>query len=209
MAGGMVEERSTNGAAAAPLRILMLGNSLTVAHDIPAQLAEALGAEVTVHARGGAHLTEHLHPITKLGSLTLTALDTEKWDYVILQEMSKGPAIHTKSYLGAVAGLSEKIYAAGARPIVYGTWAYAQGSSILAQSGMTYEEMFQRMRDACAQAATDNNALLVDACTAFYESTDPASLYEPDGCHPSEAGAALVVELMVEAIESDQATASA
>ena len=187
-----------------PLRILMLGNSLTVAHDIPSRLAQALRAEVTVHARGGARLAEHLNPATQLGALTLPALEdgpeNGSWDYVILQEMSKGPAVNTAAYLKAAAALCQLVHQAGATPVIYGTWAYAQGSSILQESGMAYEEMFRRMRDACTQAAQENDALLVDACTAFFEHAEPATLYEPDGCHPSLAGVQLVVDLMVQVI---------
>ena len=50
------------------MRILMLGNSLTSAQDMPDILAELTGAEVVCHTRGGARLSEHLNPNTRLGS---------------------------------------------------------------------------------------------------------------------------------------------
>ena len=70
----------------------MLGNSLTTANDMPQKLAELLSAEVVVHARGGARLAEQLNPDTRMGARTLQVLREESFDYVVLQEMSHGPA---------------------------------------------------------------------------------------------------------------------
>ena len=55
------------------MRILMLGNSLTSANDLPAQLAELLDADVVAHTRGGARLAEYgwtraeLHELLQAG----------------------------------------------------------------------------------------------------------------------------------------------
>ena len=70
------------------MRILMLGNSFTTANDLPGQLAALTGTEVVCHTRGGARLSEHLNPGTRLGARTQAALAGEHWDYVVLQEMS-------------------------------------------------------------------------------------------------------------------------
>lgn len=50
------------------MRILMLGNSLTSANNLPRKLAELTGGEVVSHTRGGARLSEHRNPDTKLVS---------------------------------------------------------------------------------------------------------------------------------------------
>ena len=52
------------------MKLLMLGNSLTTANHMPQRLARLLGADVTVHARGGARLSEQLNPNTKMGART-------------------------------------------------------------------------------------------------------------------------------------------
>ena len=65
----------------------MLGNSFIFTNNMPQMLADLTGAEVTHHARGGARLSEQLNPNTKLGGRTQAALQNEKWDYVVLQEM--------------------------------------------------------------------------------------------------------------------------
>ena len=62
----------------------MLGNSFTFTNHMPQMLAQLTGAEVVRHTRGGARLSEHLNPKTKLGAKTQEALDKEHWDYVVL-----------------------------------------------------------------------------------------------------------------------------
>ena len=57
------------------MRILMLGNSLTFANDMPSMLAEITGAEVIHHTRGGARLAEQLNPKTQMGEKTKAALE--------------------------------------------------------------------------------------------------------------------------------------
>ena len=49
------------------MRILMLGNSLTSANDMPRTLAQLTGAEVIHHTRA-ARASEHLNPATRLGA---------------------------------------------------------------------------------------------------------------------------------------------
>ena len=81
------------------MRILMLGNSFIFTNNMPQMLADLTGAEVVHHTRGGARLSEQLNPCTRLGSQTQAALQKEKWDYVVLQEMSHGPFTATEQLL--------------------------------------------------------------------------------------------------------------
>ena len=59
------------------MRILMLGNSLTSANDLPGLVGQACGCEVVAHTRGGAHLAEQLNPKTRLGARTCAACGAE------------------------------------------------------------------------------------------------------------------------------------
>ena len=59
------------------MRILMLGNSLTFANDMPRMLAQLTGAQVVPHTRGGARLSEQLNPKTRLGAQTQAALSRD------------------------------------------------------------------------------------------------------------------------------------
>lgn len=115
---------------------------------MPDTLANLIDAEVVQHTRGGARLAEQLNPNTKMGGMTQAALENEKWDYVILQEMSNGPITSRESFLNNTALLCERIRANGAVPVLYATWAYQKGGKQLESFGMDYDEMFQKMYDA-------------------------------------------------------------
>lgn len=182
------------------MRILMLGNSFTFYNHMPEMLAEITGAQVAAHTRRGARLAEHLNPNTKMGAATLRALREEKWDYVVLQEMSNGPVVSKASFLKSASALCEKIRDAGAVPVLYATWAYQKDSGKMASMNMSYDEMYQAMYDAYHQAAEDNGALIADVGKAFYELSEKYSLYASDGCHPSEKGSEIAAGLLAEAV---------
>lgn len=182
------------------MRILMLGNSFTSANDLPSMLAERTGAEVVAHTRGGARLAEQLNPKTRMGARTLKALETEAWDYVVLQEMSNGPVTARDKFRKSVCGLCEKIRAAGAIPVLYATWAYQDGGKKLAAFGMSYADMYQQMHAACHEAAEQNHMRIADVGKAFYEQSAGKNLYAEDGCHPNEDGSRLAAEILTETI---------
>lgn len=183
----------------------MLGNSFTFTNNMPAALAHLTGAEVVHHTRGGARLAEHLNPSTRMGSRTQAALRDEKWDYVILQEMSNGPITSRESFLKNTATLCEQIRSNGATPILYATWAYQRGGKQLADFGMDYDEMYQRMYEAYHEAAEQNHALIADVGKRFYELSDKQDLYAEDGCHPNEAGSRIAAEVIAAVIAGRRA----
>ena len=130
------------------MRILMLGNSLTSAQDMPDILAELTGAEVVCHTRGGARLSEHLNPNTRLGARTQAALAKEQWDYVVLQEMSHGPITAPGSFFASVERLCRQIRENGAIPVLYATWAYQKGGARLSAKGWDYGGMARNLSAA-------------------------------------------------------------
>lgn len=186
------------------MRILMLGNSFTFVNDLPAILSQLTGAEVVHHTRGGARLSEQINPKTKMGARTLKALSEEKWDYVVLQEMSNGPVTTRKKFLDTTKELCEKIRKVGAIPVLYATWAYKKNSDKMNSMGMSYDEMYQQMYDAYHEAARQNNALVADVGKAFYEISDEINLYAEDGCHPNMAGTRLAAEIIAKTILGDR-----
>ena len=182
------------------MRILILGNSFTFTNNMPHMLADLTGAEVVHHTRGGARLSEQLNPSTKLGSQTQAALQKEKWDYVVLQEMSHGPITAPKSFFSSVERLCGQIRANGAVPILFATWAYQRGEAKLAAKGWDYDEMAQKLSDAYHRAARENNALIADVGRRFYEWSDAQALYAADGVHPSELGSHIAAETIAAVI---------
>ena len=186
------------------MRILMLGNSFTFTNNMPKMLAELTGAEVIHHTRGGARLSEQLNPNTRLGSQTQVALQNEKWDYVVLQEMSHGPITASKSFFSSVEGLCRQIRANGAVPILFATWAYQKGGAKLTAKNWDYDEMAQKLSEAYHRAAQENDALIADVGRRFYEWSDPQDLYVADGVHPSELGCRIAAETIAAVIQQHE-----
>ena len=203
-AGAFRADAHGNETRRSTMRILMLGNSLTSAQDMPDILAELTGAEVVCHTRGGARLSEHLNPNTRLGARTQAALAKEQWDYVVLQEMSHGPITAPKSFFSSVEQLCRRIRANGAVPILFATWAYQRGGAKLTDKGWDYDEMAQKLSEAYHKAAQENNALIADVGRRFYEWSDPQDLYAADGVHPSELGSHIAAETIAAVIRQHE-----
>ena len=184
------------------MRILMLGNSLTSANDLPQTLSRLAGAQVVAHTRGGARLAEQLNPDTRLGASTQQALRNERWDFVVLQESSNGPIVHRESFLRACEGLCAYVRTAGAEPVLFATWAYRADNPGLAHMGLSREEMAAALTGAYREAAQAGGALLADVGSRFLAHPDPDALYAPDGLHPSAAGSLLAAQTLAEAIRA-------
>ena len=183
------------------MRILMLGNSFTAANNLPRKLAGLTGGEVVSHTRGGARLSEHRNPDTKLGERTQAALAHEKWDYVVLQEMSHGPITAPKRFFSSVEQLCKQIRANGATPILYATWAYQKGGTKLTAKGWDYDEMARKLSEVYHKAARENHALIADAGRRFYECSKTQDLYAADGVHPNELGSRFAAQSIAEVIQ--------
>lgn len=183
------------------VRILMLGNSFTSTNHMPQIVAQLTGGEVVHHSRGGARLSEHLNPNSKLGARTQAALAHERWDYVVLQEMSHGPVTSPKSFFSSVERLCGQIRENGAVPILYATWAYQKNGEKLSAKGWDYEEMAVKMSEAYHKAAQENDALIADVGRRFYELSDTQNLYAADGVHPNEIGSRIAAQTIAQTIQ--------
>lgn len=184
------------------MRILMLGNSLTLANDMPRMLADLTGAQVVSHTRGGARLSEQLNPAARLGAKTQAALTKEKWDYVIMQEMSHGPITSPQRFFSSVEKLCGQVRKNGAVPILYATWAYQKGCAKLSAKGWDYDEMSQALSAAYRKAAQENKTLLADVGQRFYALADAQNLYVPDGVHPTETGSLIAAKTIASVIQT-------
>ena len=188
------------GVSESPSRVLMLGNSFTTSGRLTSILCGCLGGEVVVHARGGARLSEHLNPKTKLGSMTQEALSEGGWTHVVLQERSDGPVRFREAYLRAASALCDQVRDAGALPVIYATWAYAPGCPKLKGLGLSREDMHHALQSAFMEAADAGGAALANVGEAFFESDDAGALYAHDGVHPSEKGVLLAADALATVI---------
>jgi len=179
-------------------RILLIGNSYT--GQIRRTMRTALKSSANPQAhlefvtKPGAKLHQHLTDET-----LMERIRQGEWDWVVLQEQSQTPALpgkYRQSFLTSVAKFSKMIEAAGARTALYITWGRRDGDSKNPKLFPDYSTMQQELSAAYELAARTNNAWLVpvgDIWSVVMRKRPElgASLYKPDGSHPSYAGAFL------------------
>jgi len=183
--------------AAPPLRILFIGNSYTYFNNLPEIFAglamagqPALRVETAAITVGGSSLAGH-----RQRGEAQKAIREGHWDYVVLQEQS---ALATPLLVNGVAQPSDpasfwksvrdfdrEIKAAGAKTVLYHTWAVRAAPE--AQPVLDY---------AYLKIASELGVIDVPAGPAWQEAMHgtPAvgvNLYYLDGAHPSPAGSYL------------------
>jgi len=173
-------------------RVLFIGNSYTYVNDLPntfANLARAGGhkTEVGMSAQGGWMLSDHVK-----SSDTIAKINSEKWNFVVLQEQSEVPAFQqsrSQEMYPAARVLVGDTRQAGAVPIFLITWAYRDG---LPQNGMpNYASMQAQINNGylvTAQALNSPVAPVGVAWQAVRDQYPQINLWQADGSHPSEEG---------------------
>jgi hypothetical protein len=160
-------------------RILFVGNSFTARNDLPGMLARLGGGgtmETQLIQRGGASLRMHLNK-----GDAAAAMLSGKFDYVVLQEQSTLPIKNATRMHESVREFDALIRAAGARTVLYMTWA-RQDAPANAQ---------QRIADAYSSIGKEIGAIVVPAglaWRAFLAKYDAPLLHDPDKSHPTLAG---------------------
>ena len=160
--------------------MLFIGNSLTDANDLPAQVlamatAEGLNWDVQAELLGGASLEDHW----KSGSAQ-ARIQSGHWDAVVMQQ---GPSSLPESRANLrhwVAQFDGLVRAAGGRSALYMVWPE-----------LTRFSWFDRVRDSYALAARDVSGWFLPAGESWRTAwrADPSlALYGGDGFHPTAAG---------------------
>jgi hypothetical protein len=177
-------------AAADPLRILFIGNSLTGANDLPAtvcRLAAASGKDARCESvvRGGFSLADHLAE-----GEAAKRIREGKFDIVVLQQGPSALDSSRAELIQSARTFAKIIRAAGGRPALYAVWPSKSRSFDFANVARSYR---------LAAQDVDVDGLLFAAGEAWTEAwrRDRAlPLYGSDDFHPSPAGsylAALVI----------------
>ena len=173
-------------------RVLFVGNSYTYVNDLPATftaLAKAGGHPIQTDmvAPGGWTLAQHLNSAD-----TLSALQSSKWDFVILQEQSQIPAIEpdrSSDMYPAARALVQKIRQAGAQPVFFLTWAHRDGWP--EYNLPDYESMQLQINQGYMTIANQLIAPVAPVGYAWLTAwlQDPQlDLWQADGSHPNEQG---------------------
>ncbi|MCC7339943.1 MAG: SGNH/GDSL hydrolase family protein [Bryobacterales bacterium] len=177
------------------LRVLFIGNSYTYLNNLPGLLEKIAAGEVSgpaIEAEGSLSGGKSLEWHWEQGQ-ALAAIRKGGWDFVVLQEFStlsqQGPRGGAPrigdpdAYFKYATLFHDEIQKAGARTVVYATWA---------RDG--YPEQQRRLDDAFVQFARKVNAGIVPAGLAWTVTRLEAPsirLYTPDRSHPTAAGSYL------------------
>jgi len=177
---------------AAPIRILFIGNSLTFSNNLPdmfAEVAQSGGHEIEVDqlAPGGWTLADHAQ-----SSKTLEEIKQGNWDFVVLQEQSKLPAIpnqRDEQMYPAVRLLEEKINESGAEGILFMTWGSRDG---LPESGYEDFTVLQSQLEAgYLEIGRELEMLIAPVGIAWQSAIEREpnlNLWQMDGIHPNREG---------------------
>lgn len=176
-------------------RILFIGNSFTYVNDLPATLADIAGRagfplEVHKVVKGGWYLSRYANPEDEMGRLLREEYPKQEWDYIVLQDQSLNPAANPEEFRAAAKALCGMMRCKESF-VFYQTWAYTDGSEKLRSTGLSYQEMQEKLQSSYRQAAQENHALLAPVGDAFrrcYELYPDLATISGDQYHPSPCG---------------------
>ncbi len=199
------------------LRVLLVGNSYTFYHDLPALLARM--GEAAARASRGPHLDT---TAVTVGGASLrahwdaddapTRLRTMPWDAVVLQGQSVEPVLNFSEFRSYGLRFAALATERNVRTVWFATWPRRAGDALYAQpwSGGSPEVFGARLHTAYAQvaeAAMGTLAPVGQAWLAALEARPGAALYDPDGSHPSPAGTWLTACVLYRALTGTPAPA--
>ena len=174
--------------------VLFIGNSFTYFNDMPGMLSEmfkeaGLAYQVESLTKGGWYLSRYADPQDEMGAQLYGDYVGKHWDYVILQDQSFNPAKDFDNFFEGAKTLCQVLKAG--KVLFYQTWAYEDGSEKLEKTGLTYDEMYRKLKEAYGRAAEDLGGVLVpvgDRFAACHAEKSDRKLYKDDNFHPSEVG---------------------
>ena len=181
------------------MKILFIGNSYTFYNDLP-KLFQSLATENGrfVESRevlcGGRHLYDFLDRPDEYKAKLDAILDTESFNYAILQDHSVGAMIEPERFHDAVKRMKEKFGDRVKKIVLYATWGRKEGSATLAEHGWTRLGMTETIAREYRVCGADNGCIVSSVGECFADvmaHTDAIDLYNPDLTHPSYEGSCL------------------
>jgi hypothetical protein len=180
------------------LSVLFVGNSFTQVNDLPANVQQlaattSIGPMIDVESEtvGGATFVSHWTGYG--GADAQTPIAKANHTHVVLQGQSGEPLIYPETFAEYGALLVNAAKAAGAKPVLYETWAY-KGSEFYAQaswSGGSPAAMQNALSAAYEKLGAETGATVApvgEAWRVAWTEHPEIELYQADGRHPSAAG---------------------
>lgn len=180
-------------------KVLFIGNSYTGYNNLPLltfNVAQSTGNEFVYdsHTPGGQRFLNHA-----VNAVAETKINSQDWDYVILQgqsvEVSLTGNVFDVEVAPYVAQLCDKIRANNScsQPVFYRTWGRENGFNDCVDYPWicTYEGMDDALAQNYQILANSNDALVspVGAVWRYLRENHPElDLYSGDGSHPSQTG---------------------
>ncbi|WP_177764182.1 PKD domain-containing protein [Flavobacterium sp. I3-2] len=179
-------------------KVLFLGNSYSQYNNLPSLVAQSATStnDVLIHDSnliGGYSLEQHASNQT-----SLTKINGNQWDYVVLQDQSQKPAFpigyvntYVFPYAIQLTNLIKQNYACSV-PLFYTTWGKKNGDPQICQNGQcTYEVMDDLLQQRYRTMADTNKGVIspVSQVWRYIRENHPTiELYDSDNSHPSLAG---------------------
>ncbi len=184
-------------------RVLFIGNSMILRHDVPALIASEARADgielgTAMAAADGARLIETLR-IQELDPL----LTFRMWDAVVLQDFTKTPlrAFDRWGSRHAMERIGNRV--APSPVVLYPPWPATADNHVYRDAGFltttpeTPEDFMARQMAFYMSVAEDNGFHLANVPRAWMQAAaEGAPLFHKDGHHASPEGAALVARVL-------------
>ena len=190
------------------LRVLFVGNSFTYFNKMPDMVSEIAKTQkkpliVQSITKGGQRFSGHLQ-----NENLRTALTTQHWDFVVLQEQSSAPAMPTEVVIKEVYPAAKSLDSLAhigspeVQVVFYMTWAHKYGSRHEVEGYplvMTYEGMQERLKTSYLEMTYRNGAICAPVGMAWQqvrEERPNLQLYKQDCYHPSKLGSYLIANVI-------------
>ncbi len=186
-----------------PPRVLFIGNSLLLHHDVPgrvARLAQAEGMALrpALAAANGARLVETMR-IKALADVMRPGM----WEALVLQDFTRTP-LRLLDRVGSLRAMSTMVKRVGPVPVLlFPPWPARAGHPVYRDAGRLTpepanpEDYAARTMRHYHNLARHLNARVAPVPDRWLEARNPA-LYVPDRLHASPEGAGFVAEVLWE-----------
>ena len=180
--------------------VLFIGNSFTFMNSMPfmfRDIAESQGKKIFVDTvvEGGKDFDYHAH-----SEETYRAINSRKWDYVIIQghsnELAQPESIVNKNSLPFAKQIVDSIRtnSACSQVVLYMTWGYKNGNPKWSAVA-NYDSMQARITNQYMRFADLLNARIApigEVWKTIRKNYTGLNLYHPDNIHPSFEGSYLI-----------------
>jgi hypothetical protein len=191
------------------LRVLFIGNSFTAQNSLVAMVTQM--AETNRSRPRPVFAVEYDPGGSKLEDAAASpdlarVLAGARWNVVVLQEQSQGPAVpdwYPTHTIPALASLTTRIRRDGATPLLFETWGYRDGDQV--NGSNNYAMMQASLQDGYAQIASSQHigvAPVGDAWAMALGQQPSLPLWASDGHHPSLEGSYLAAAVLTTMLDT-------